>query len=79
MPVAGITSLNAPAEFVCVEIPSEPTATESMGIFVAESTTDPLIVSFIAAADKKTFPKQGINKTVRTICAFLMAGPFSIC
>jgi hypothetical protein len=67
MPVVGITSLKTPTAFVCVVIPSEPTATESMGVFVTESTTEPLIVSFIAAADKKAFPKQGINKAVKTI------------
>jgi hypothetical protein len=73
-----MTNLKAPLVFVSVEMPSDPTVTESIAAFDAESTTAPLSVSFIAAAQSEALPA---NKTIEAVIdennpAFLIINPF---
>jgi hypothetical protein len=73
-----MTNLNAPPVLVSVEMPSDATVTESTAAFDAESTTVPLIVSFIAAAQSEALPA---NKAIEAVIeeinpAFLIINPF---
>ena len=73
-----MTNLKAPFVFVCVEMFSDATVTESIAAFDAESITVPLIVSFIAAVQSEAPPA---NKAIEAIVeeinpALLIINPF---